>query len=147
MQSFDTDKHIQKLLSLHYHVGKSTCCITCCSTVVCRYRNFFNRPMILSTCIHTLKSCLEVSTSHWDNCDFPLVKQGILRTALADAISSRRLKSLPARTRSPKVIFLKNPDYKIICLSDTRPPHLDERKLTRPVEVTPIKYLIVLLCS
>ena len=120
--------------------SKSTCCI---GTVVCRYRNFFNRPITLSTCMRTLESCLEVSTSHWDNCDFPFVKQGILRTAPADALSSWRLKPLSARKRSPKVNFFRNPDCKVIYLSDARPNHPDERKLTRPVGVTPTKYLIV----
>ena len=123
--------------------SKSTCCIR---NVVCRYRNFFNRPITYSTCMRTLESCLEVSTSHWDNCDFPFVKQGILRTAPADALSSWRLKPLSARKRSPKVNFFRNPDCKVIYLSDARPNHPDERKLTRPVGVTPTKYLIVLLC-
>ena len=119
---------------------------TCIGTVVCRYQNFFNHPFTLPTCMHTLESCLEVSTSHWVNCDFPFVKQGILRTAPVNAISSWRLKPLSARTRSLKVNFLRNSDCKFICLSDTRPFHPDERKLIRPVWVTPTKYLIVLLC-
>ena len=123
--------------------SKSTCCI---ETVVCRYRNFFNRPVTLSTCVQTWESCLEVSTSYWDNCDFHFVKQVILRTALADGISSWRSKSLSARTRLPKVNFLRNSDCKVICLSDTRRPHPDERRLTRPVGVTRTKYFTVLLC-
>ena len=49
--------------------SKSTCCI---GTVVCRYRNFFNRPITLSTCMRTLESCLEVSTSHWITVTFLL---------------------------------------------------------------------------
>ena len=113
--------------------NNSTCCI---GTVVCRYRNFFNRPITLSTCMVKLGSCLEVSTSHWDNFDFSFAKQGILRTAPADTISSWSLKPLSARTRSPKFNFLRNPDSKVVCLSDTCPPHSDERKLTRPVGVT-----------
>ena len=80
--------------------------------------------------MRTLKSCFELSTSYWDNCDFPFVKQGILRTATGDAISSWKLKPLSARKRSPKVNFLRNPNRKVICLSDTRPPYPDERKLT-----------------
>ena len=80
--------------------------------------------------MRTLKSCFELSTSYWDNCDFPFVKQGILRTATGDAISSWKLKPLSARKRSPKVNFLRNPNLKVICLSDTRPPYPDERKLT-----------------
>ena len=83
-----------------------------------------------------LGSCLEVSTSHGDNFDFPFAKQGILRTAPADTISSWSLKPLSARTRSPKFNFLRNPDSKVVFLSDTCPPHPDERKLTRPVGVT-----------
>ena len=77
--------------------------------------------------------------------DFPFVKQGIT-TGPANAILSWRLKLLSARTRSLQFNVLRNPDCKVTCLSDTCPPHPDERKLTRSLGVTLTNYLIVLLC-
>ena len=88
--------------------SKSTCCV---GTVHCKYRNFFSRPMILSPSMRRLEICLEVSTSHWDSCHFLFVKQGILRTAPVDAISSLRLKPSSERTGSPKVNFLRNSEF------------------------------------
>lgn len=64
----------------------------CFGTVACRYWNFFSCLMTLSTCVRTLESYIESSTSHWDSCDFPFVKQSILRTAPANSNSAWRLK-------------------------------------------------------
>ena len=85
--------------------SNSTCCI---GTVVCRYRNFFNRSVTLSTCMRTLESCLEVSASHRDNCDFPFVKQRILRTAPADAILSWRLNPISKNKITKSQLFKKS---------------------------------------
>ena len=97
-------------------------------------------------CMRTLESCLEVSTSQWDNRDFPFVKQGILRTAPVDAISSWRLKPLSARTRSPKVNFLKIQTARLsACLLHVHPIQI-KKKTHQTSWSNATRYLIVLLC-
>ena len=77
-------------------------------------------------------------------CFLPLVNGGMRSTALLVASPSSTKKPRSANAQSSWVSFSRQPDFRVISLSETLPPKPAERKLTAPVGVIPIKYLIVL---
>lgn len=104
---------------------------------------FLNCPMTRSTCIITLASCLELSTSCWGNYTFPLVNAGIFKCAPNTARSSDTLKPLSAKITSPHSICSKKPHLQVIIFSETRPPQACEMKQIDPFGDTAINTLAV----
>ena len=113
--------------------------------VDCKIQNLRILPMSLSARILTFYIFRESSTSFPETCDFPLVKWGIFKIAPWEARVSAILKPRSANIRSPCCKNLRNPECIVISLSETRPPHPLERKLTAPAGVIAIKYLMVLV--
>ena len=113
--------------------------------VDCRILNFLNRPITLSTCILTFDIFLEAPTSFPDICDFPFVKFGTFNVAPYVASSSEIVKPRSASIRSPCCKTSRKPDLIVISLSDTRPPHPRDKKLTAPAGVIASRYFIVLV--
>ena len=94
------------------------------------YFEFFwsSNYLTLSICMRTCTTCLDISTSLAVNCLFLLEKARSLNNASTGGSFSSSKNPLSARTQCPRESISRNPEFDFINSSDTRPPHLADRK-------------------
>ena len=100
----------------------------------------------LSTCILTDANPRVDSNSTGPNCFLPLVKAGILSSALYRPTESATSNPLSASMTSPGLRWSKNPLLSVKCLSDVLPLHHFDIKETVACGVMPIRYFMVWWC-